>query len=157
MRTGDILELAYGKSLPQRLRRGGEVPVYGSGGLIGWHGEAVVGQPTVIVGRKGTVGSVFLADRPSFPIDTTYWAIPNGLDPELVYWTLASLPLAGLNAHAAVPVSIATLSTSSGCRTTGRPRRNWSPPWRLFASGEPSPNATKPPWDSLPGPYTGAG
>ena len=58
MRIGDILELAYGKFLPKRLRRGGDVPVYGSGGLIGWHDEAVVGQPTVIVGRQGTAGSV---------------------------------------------------------------------------------------------------
>ena len=101
--VGDILKLAYGRALPKRDRADGAVPVYGSGGLIGWHNKALIEQSTVIVGRKGTVGSVFFASQPSYPIDTTYWVIPSKLDPELIYWTLSSLPLADLDSHAAVP------------------------------------------------------
>ena len=59
----DYLELAYGKSLPARSRRPGGVAVYGSGGLTGFHDEALIKGPAVIVGRKGTVGSLYWEDR----------------------------------------------------------------------------------------------
>jgi len=35
--VGDVCELKYGKGLPQRKRIGGEFPVYGSGGVVGYH------------------------------------------------------------------------------------------------------------------------
>jgi type I restriction enzyme S subunit len=56
----DVIELAYGKSLPERNRKDGFVPVYGSGGIGGYHNTHLVEGPGVIVGWKGTVGSVFL-------------------------------------------------------------------------------------------------
>ena len=72
-RLGDLLELAYGKALKADDRMGGPVSVYGSGGHIGWHGEALVTGPGIVVGRKGNVGSVHWSDRDFFPIDTTYY------------------------------------------------------------------------------------
>ena len=45
-RLGDVLTLNYGKALKADDRRGGEVAVYGSGGLVGWHDEALVEGPT---------------------------------------------------------------------------------------------------------------
>ena len=62
----DYLEFAYGKSLPAESRRPGGVAVYGSGGLTGFHDEALIKGPAVIVGRKGTVGSLYWEDRPIF-------------------------------------------------------------------------------------------
>jgi type I restriction enzyme S subunit len=55
---GSVLDLAYGKALPARSRRVGPVPVFGSGGIVGWHDRPLVAGPGVVVGRKGTVGSV---------------------------------------------------------------------------------------------------
>jgi len=55
---GALLELAYGKALAARVREPGPYPVYGSGGISGFHKEAIVEGPGIIVGRKGTVGSV---------------------------------------------------------------------------------------------------
>ena len=72
-RLGDLLELAYGKALKADDRTGGPVGVYGSGGHIGWHDEALVAGPGIVVGRKGNVGSVHWSDRDFFPIDTTYY------------------------------------------------------------------------------------
>jgi len=37
-RLGEILELNYGKALKKEDRRGGDVPVYGSSGVVGYHG-----------------------------------------------------------------------------------------------------------------------
>ena len=71
-RVDDCLELAYGKSLPKKDRKPGSVPVYGSGGETGFHNEFLAEGPTIIVGRKGTVGSLYWEDRPSYPIDNGF-------------------------------------------------------------------------------------
>ncbi|WP_051603921.1 restriction endonuclease subunit S [Marinobacter sp. HL-58] len=39
---GSLIELAYGKSLPATKRKEGNVPVYGSGGLSGYHNTHLV-------------------------------------------------------------------------------------------------------------------
>ena len=70
---GDIITLEYGRSLPDKSRRPGIVPVYGSNGVVGWHDEALVDVGGIIVGRKGTAGSVTVSTDPFWPIDTTYF------------------------------------------------------------------------------------
>ena len=70
----DVMELAYGKSLKAIDRIMGHVPVYGSGGITGYHNDHLVEGPSVIVGRKGTVGSLYWEDKPFFPIDTTFFS-----------------------------------------------------------------------------------
>jgi len=46
---GDLIELKYGKGLPKRVRQDGNVPVYGSNGIIGYHNESLTNAPTIIV------------------------------------------------------------------------------------------------------------
>ncbi len=70
---GDIITLEYGRSLPDKVRRSGHVPVYGSNGVVGWHDEALVPSGGIVVGRKGTAGSVTVSSGPFWPIDTTYF------------------------------------------------------------------------------------
>ncbi|MCA9947137.1 MAG: restriction endonuclease subunit S [Anaerolineales bacterium] len=69
--------LNYGKSLPKRNREDGDVPVYGSSGIVGTHNKALIPGPSIIVGRKGNVGSVFWSDQSSFPIDTVFYIAPE--------------------------------------------------------------------------------
>ncbi len=102
-RLEDYLELAYGKSLPARSRRPGSVPVYGSGGVVGSHDVALTKGPTVIVGRKGTVGSLYLEAKPAFPIDTVFYTLPRIGSMLFSYHLLACQPLKTMNTDAAVP------------------------------------------------------
>ena len=102
-RVEDFLELAYGKSLPAKKRILGKIPVYGSGGLTGMHDTALVEGPAVIVGRKGTVGSLYWEDRPVFPIDTVFYVVPRIGSVLFSYHLLAALPLRDMNTDAAVP------------------------------------------------------
>jgi len=104
-RLGDVLELRYGKSLPDRERKAGDVPVYGSGGIGGSHDAALVHGPGVIVGRKGSVGSVFFESRDFFPIDTVYYVVPkeDNISLRYAYYLLGYLPLASMNSDVAVP------------------------------------------------------
>ncbi len=101
-RVSDFLSLSYGKSLPAGKRHLGRIPVYGSGGITGFHSEALVNDPVVIVGRKGTVGSLYWEDRPCFPIDTVFYVQPVAPLP-FCYYLLESLPLRDMNTDAAVP------------------------------------------------------
>jgi len=102
---GDILELSYGKALKECDRDGGDIPVVGSGGVVGRHSAAITDAPTIVVGRKGSIGSVTWVDGPSWPIDTAYFVKPKrtDLDRRWTYWLLRSLPLKTMNKSAAVP------------------------------------------------------
>ena len=102
-RIGDLLELAYGKALKSTDRQEGTVPVYGSGGITGYHNAALVPHGSVIVGRKGTVGSLYWEDEPFFPIDTTYYVKPTNVPLIYCYYAMQTLGLDQMNTDAAVP------------------------------------------------------
>jgi len=104
-KLGEVLQLHYGKSLPERERTNGDIPVYGSGGIGSYHEKALVEGPGVIVGRKGTIGSVYFEKNAFFPIDTVYYVVPTKAKIELrfAYYLLNWLPLNSLNGDAAVP------------------------------------------------------
>ncbi|EPU5970956.1 restriction endonuclease subunit S [Vibrio alginolyticus] len=100
----DILELAYGKALKKTDRVEGNVPVYGSGGLTGYHNQSLVEGPGIIVGRKGTVGSVYWEPKAFYPIDTVFYVKPKaGYSLNYCYLILQNLGLKNMNTDAAVP------------------------------------------------------
>jgi len=102
--VGDFCPFQYGKSLNQSDRNYGNVPVYGSNGIIGYHNEALINCRGVIIGRKGTVGAVHYSDKPFFPIDTTFY-VPETSDKDIrfIYYLLKSIGLELMNSDSAVP------------------------------------------------------
>jgi type I restriction enzyme S subunit len=102
IRLDSFVELAYGKALKSELRKPGSVPVYGSGGITGWHDVALVNEASIIVGRKGTVGSLYWESRPFFPIDTVFY-VKTKLPMTYCHQLLKTLGLGDMNTDAAVP------------------------------------------------------
>lgn len=101
---GDVLELAYGKALKKSDRKPGQYPVYGSGGITGFHDSPLVAGPGIIIGRKGTVGSLYWEDDSFFPIDTVFYVKPfEDYSLEFIYYLLETLGLDEMNTDAAVP------------------------------------------------------
>lgn len=100
---GEEVILNYGKSLPVKSRIQGNVVVVGSGGIIGTHNEALLNTPSIIIGRKGSIGTIYWLDRPSFPIDTTFWVKSKRLPLEFVFYLLKTIDFSGLNTDSAVP------------------------------------------------------
>ena len=97
---GQVAELKYGKALKKENRIKGPIPVYGSSGVVGTHQASVVEGPTIIVGRKGNVGSVFWSPVDFWPIDTVYFIPKEQAD----FWLYLVLPSAGFqNTDAGVP------------------------------------------------------
>lgn len=68
-----IATLNYGKALKAEIRVPGPYPVYGSSGEVGYHEKPLVKGPSIVIGRKGNVGSVYWVNADFHPIDTVYF------------------------------------------------------------------------------------
>ncbi|MGV0953032.1 MAG: restriction endonuclease subunit S [Fluviibacter sp.] len=97
---GTVAPLHYGKALKAAAREIGEIPVYGSSGVIGFHNHQLVEAGAIIVGRKGNLGSLYYSAKPSYPIDTVFFIEPNKASIRLF---LAMHDLHFINSDAAVP------------------------------------------------------
>jgi type I restriction enzyme S subunit len=104
-KLSDVLQFRYGVALPAATRRPGPFPVYGSGGIVGSHDTSYVPGPGVIVGRKGTIGSVYWSSSDFWPIDTTYYVVPTSPEYSLEYCDamLRTIPFKSDNNDSAVP------------------------------------------------------
>jgi len=70
-----IVKLQRGFDLPiQSRERDGNVPVYGSNGVLDYHsqGKAACG---VVTGRSGTIGKVYYCKKEFWPLNTTLFSI----------------------------------------------------------------------------------
>jgi len=105
VKLGEVITLNYGKSLPERKRIEGDIPVYSSAGITGWHNEPLVNSKGIIIGRKGTIGRIYKSEKPFYPIDTTYYVLPNDekYDFNFIFYLLLDLKLEELNEDSAVP------------------------------------------------------
>lgn len=103
--VSEAAPFAYGKSLPRGKRNeSGIVPVYGSNGIIGYHDTPLTDKPTIIVGRKGTIGTVHYSPVPCWPIDTTFYICDDAHDDiRFRYYALKCLGLERMNSDTAVP------------------------------------------------------
>lgn len=102
---GDICEFKYGKALAASRRNPGAVTVYGSNGPVGSHNISLSEGPTIIIGRKGSVGEVHFCENPNWAIDTTYFIDQTATDCDLKWlsFALKSTRIRELNKAAAVP------------------------------------------------------
>ena len=100
---GDIARIRNGsdwKSLPE-----GEIPVYGSGGVMAHVGSAVGTGPSVLIPRKGSLGNLFYVDEPFWTVDTCFYTEINADSciPKYLYYFLKTQDLAGMNLAGGVP------------------------------------------------------
>ena len=102
---GDIMTLEYGQSLPKYNRTQGDYPVIGSGGIIDYCDTGYVDNPGLVIGRKGSIGTVTWVKSKSFPIDTTYYVKCDSKTISLrwLYYLLFRKNLANLNRATGVP------------------------------------------------------
>ena len=99
-KLGEILELKYGNALKKEARRDGDFPVFGSSGVVGYHNASLVKGPSIIVGRKGNVGSVFWSGDDFYVIDTAFF-VSSSLPLRFLFYDLQTKNF--INSDAAVP------------------------------------------------------
>lgn len=91
-----VARLVYGSSLQSEIRENGNIPVYGSNGIVGYHKIAITKSPCIIIGRKGSHGKINFSTSPCFPIDTTYY-IDQSTTNHLIEWLAYSLQILNLD------------------------------------------------------------
>ncbi|WP_285304229.1 restriction endonuclease subunit S [Stenotrophomonas maltophilia group sp. Smal17] len=99
-----FLELQRGVDLPLQDRRGGDVSIFGSNGLLGFHDTSVSDGPGVITGRSGTIGKVFYTEGKYWPLNTALY-VKNfkGNLPKFVYYKLGAIGLERFSTGTGVP------------------------------------------------------
>lgn len=102
---GEVLPFKYGKNLPAAKRsHSGEFDVVTSAGVVDSHCEPFVDRPSIVIGRKGTVGSLTYCANPCWPTDTAFYTTGSALcDLRFGYYFLQTLPLTEMNTDSAVP------------------------------------------------------
>ena len=101
---GEVLELEYGFSLPEKDRKEGPFPVYGSNGIVGYHDKYFVRAPGIILGRKGSIDKVRYSEINFCPIDTTYYVNnKKHCEWKWLFYLISIQDIRSLNAATGVP------------------------------------------------------
>lgn len=101
-KLGEVCTLEYGQPLTEKNRISGNIPIYSSAGIVGYHNTALVSGPCIVVGRKGSAGSVFLSINDLFCIDTAYY-IKTKINIYFLYYVLLRLKLDKIKNNGNVP------------------------------------------------------
>ena len=88
----DLVFFQRGFDITKAEQRHGNIPVVSSSGIQSYHSEAKVEGPGVVIGRKGSLGTVHFIDCPYWPHDTTLWSKDlRGNDPRYVYYFIHTM------------------------------------------------------------------
>lgn len=102
MAVTDFLEIKYGKD--HKALEGGNVPVYGSGGVMRKVNKILHSGESVLIPRKGSLNNILLVSGDFWTIDTMFFSIPKRPNvAKYVYLFLKSVDMYAMNIGAAVP------------------------------------------------------
>lgn len=101
----DLVTIKYGKNQKKVLSDNGEIPIYGTGGLMGYATESLYDRPSVLIGRKGTIGKVKYVDHPFWTVDTLFYTIVNTdvVLPKYLYYVMSLIDLNNYNEGTSIP------------------------------------------------------
>ena len=101
--VGDFLNFKRGYDLTHAQMRGGDIPVAGSNGIIGYHNIATNISPCITVGRSGSVGKLNIYDKCWAHNTTLYVEDFKGNYPYFLVYLIQSLGIASYGGGSAVP------------------------------------------------------
>ena len=98
----DFLEIKYGKD--HKELGDGEIPAYGSGGIMRKVNHALYDGESVLIPRKGSLNNVIIVYGKFWTIDTMFFSIPKCPNiAKYVYLFLSNVDMYAMNIGAAVP------------------------------------------------------
>lgn len=102
---GELVQIKYGKNQKKVLSEEGTIPIYGTGGLMGYATEALYDKPSVLIGRKGTIGKVRYVDHPFWTVDTLFYTIVNTelVLPKYLFYLMSQMDLNAYNEGTTIP------------------------------------------------------
>ena len=104
-KLGDVLELKYGKD--HKALSDGNIPVYGSGGIMRYADTFLYDKESILIPRKGTLNNIFYlnGEQPFWTVDTIFWSKINTelTFGKFLFYYLKTIDFANLNVGSAVP------------------------------------------------------
>lgn len=98
----DILTIRYGKD--HKNLKDGNIPAYGSGGIMRRVNIALYSGESILIPRKGSLNNILYVDGDFWTIDTMFYSIPKMSDiAKYMYLFLSNLDMYSFNIGAAVP------------------------------------------------------
>ena len=99
---GDLIEIKYGKD--HKKLNDGDIPVYGSGGIMRYVDKSLFTGESVLIPRKGTLNNVMYVNRDFWTVDTMFFSKMKMSNIAIfVYLFLSKKDLASMNSGSAVP------------------------------------------------------
>jgi len=101
----DVAKIKYGKNQKKVVSDSGTVPIYGTGGLMGYATEPLYDRPSVLIGRKGTIDKVRYVTEPFWTVDTLFYTVINTdiVRPHYLYYLLSQIDFAQMNEGTTIP------------------------------------------------------
>lgn len=101
----DLVTIKYGKNQKKVVSEYGNVPIYGTGGLMGYATDFLYDKPSVLIGRKGTISKVKYVEQPFWTVDTLFYTVINTdlVIPKYLYYVMLQLDLNNYNEGTTIP------------------------------------------------------
>ncbi|MHA2950773.1 restriction endonuclease subunit S [Limosilactobacillus reuteri] len=102
-RLGDLVQIKYGKD--HKKLNAGNIPVYGTGGLMRRVNDFIYDGDSVLIPRKGSLNNVMYVTSKFWTVDTMFWTKidKNKILPKYLYYCLSKIDLSTFNVGSAVP------------------------------------------------------
>lgn len=104
IQLGDAITLQRGFDITKSEQSDGDIPIVSSSGVSSYHNKWKVKGPGLVIGRKGTLGSVHFIRSNYWPHDTTLWVKDfKGNAPRFLNYFLQTLKLENFDVGASNP------------------------------------------------------
>ena len=99
----DLLQIKNGKD--HKHLANGDIPIFGSGGVMRFGDKAIYENDSILLPRKGTLSNIQFVSKPFWTVDTLYYTVVNTklANPFYLYNLLKTLDLSSLNSGTGVP------------------------------------------------------
>ncbi|MDT7525346.1 restriction endonuclease subunit S [Pseudidiomarina sp. GXY010] len=100
---GEVVNIKNGKDW--KNLGAGDIPVYGSGGVMTYVDSFAYDKPTVLIPRKGSITNIFYVDEPFWNVDTIYYTEidTTQIVPKFFYYFMRTLDLMKLDTGSGRP------------------------------------------------------
>lgn len=104
-KLSELATIKYGKNQKKVACDTGSIPIYGTGGLMGYAAEYLYDKPSVLIGRKGTIEKVRYVTHPFWTVDTLFYTIVNEkiVRPHYLFYLLSQIDFKKYNEGTTIP------------------------------------------------------
>lgn len=101
---GNTLTIRHGKNQKAVESPNGTIPIFATGGQIGWADQYLWNKPSVLIGRKGTIDKPRYSDTPFWTVDTLFYSeIKDCADPKFIFYKFCMIDWMQYNEASGVP------------------------------------------------------